>query len=367
MRWTRLVVGAVSAGMFVSSASVLHAGVDNTPWFHWLDVPPDNSSTNVRAISGDGRVIVGNASGGAGPSRSVLWTVGGGFQDVTAPTGFFDMKALNFDGSAVVGANAPNAIRWTLATGAVILQPITPGASSAAFATGPGHTAVGVSGNQSVVWNHAGVPTALPQPPGVVFSAAHGVSSDGQTIVGESYGAGRYKPVMWQGGGAPIELPLPSGQSQASAELVSADGRVVAGWTFDGTARAVRWKDGLVTDLGGTIDSYPTGVSSDGGIIVGRDRTSSGRRGFVWTEATGMLDAGEFLNSFGIGPAPHVISNVYGISADGLTLTGVGSVQTPNGVRDRAWVARIPSPGCCSVLCLGMAVWKRRRTRPGTR
>jgi probable HAF family extracellular repeat protein len=44
--------------------------------------------------------------------------------------------------------------------------------------------------------------------------------------------------------------------------------------------------------LPGGTQSYPTGISADGSVVVGSCPTAFGTRAFRWTTGTGMVDLG---------------------------------------------------------------------------
>jgi probable HAF family extracellular repeat protein len=83
---------------------------------------------------------------------------------------------------------------------------------------------------------------------------------------------------------------LGGGESYASG--VSADGSVVVGWAYNaaGQGRAFRWTaSGGMQDLGtlGGSWSVAYGVSADGAVVVGWAENAAGYRAFRWTPWSG--------------------------------------------------------------------------------
>jgi probable HAF family extracellular repeat protein len=113
---------------------------------------------------------------------------------------------------------------------------------------------------------------------------------------------------------------LPGG-NQSYATGVSADGAVVVGVADNaaGQVRAFRWteNDGM-QDLGtlpGYDRSYASDVSADGSVVVGYAYNAAGQwRAFRWTENDGMQDLGTLPG--------YVQSLAYGVSADGAVVVG---------------------------------------------
>ena len=116
--------------------------------------------------------------------------------------------------------------------------------------------------------------------PGDQFeSLAFGLSADGTTVVGYSYGVDGIEAIRWTQAEGMIGIgDLPGGATQSVAYGVSGDGAVVSGISHTsssfGTA-GFRWSalDGMA-DLGN--DGFASGVSQDG---AGRGRSPCPVRG----------------------------------------------------------------------------------------
>ncbi|MCA9280354.1 MAG: hypothetical protein KDA34_14790, partial [Phycisphaerales bacterium] len=80
---------------------------------------------------------------------------------------------------------------------------------------------------------------------------------------------------------------------------------------------------------------------------------------FYWTEMLGMVNLKDHLVSLGAtGLDGWTLESARGVSADGLTITGIGF--NPQGLKE-GWVAHIPAPSSCVVLAIGGVVASRRR------
>src|SRR5262245_14478522 len=84
-------------------------------------------------------------------------------------------------------------------------------------------------------------------PGGSFISYAFGVSADGSTVVGSSYGLSGEHAFRWTSSGGMVDLGT-MGYSNSSASGVSADGSTVAGTAYGGTPQAFRW-----TSSGGMV------------------------------------------------------------------------------------------------------------------
>jgi uncharacterized membrane protein len=99
---------------------------------------------------------------------------------------------------------------------------------------------------------------------------------------------------------------------------VSDDGSVIVGTFADSLPfEAFRWTQGTdrvgLDTLPGDPQSFGEAVSGDGSIVVGR----TNHEAFRWTQQEGMLGLGDLQNA----PAT-VVSEAYGISADGVYVVG---------------------------------------------
>lgn len=164
-------------------------------------------------------------------------------------------------------------------------------------------------------------------------SVSYAVSGDGRTIVGQSTAnQSDVQPFLWRDwvmvglGGFP-------GATMGRAFGVSADGSVVVGGSANSTtAHAVRWEDGVMSDLGSLLGSSGTSVakatSADGAFTVGESATPNGRlEAFLWHDGT-MLGLGDLVGG-------AFDSHATDVSADGSVV--VGWSETDSGIEAFRW------------------------------
>ena len=117
---------------------------------------------------------------------------------------------------------------------------------------------------------------------------------------------------------------------ESAAYGVSTDGSVIVGWGTSGSGtEAFRWTDasgwvGLGDLPGGTFYSIAWAVSADGSVVVGSSRTDLGDEAFVWDVEHGMRNLKSVLVAGGLDLTGWTLSQATGVSADGLTIVGVG-------------------------------------------
>lgn len=250
---------------------------------------------------------------------------------------------LSADGSVVVGESRSTkgleAFRWTLDTGMVGLGHLG-GAESLSTALGVsanGFVIVGgsrspESGDRTEVFRWTAVTGMVglgDLPGGEYASAASGVSGDGSVVAGNS--ASDLSPswgeaFRWTAATGLVGLGVLSGSAIPTSVpwRISADGTVIVGWASSENGReAFRWteSEGLLAlgDLpAGSFDSWATGVSADGSVIVGL-ALNPGPTSFRWTATTGMVDLGS--------PPGGIGSHAWGVSADGSVVVGDAGVS----------------------------------------
>ncbi|MEX2142253.1 MAG: hypothetical protein WD894_23495 [Pirellulales bacterium] len=329
--------GYESRATDVSADGRVVVGFSEPNIFRWTrDISIVRPSRQGRpALSADGSVVVGNYSTPENTLEPFRWVIGESFTPLgdfaggyPFPIGrAFDVSA---DGRTVVGhgdtAIGELAFRWTPETGMVGL--------------------------------------------GGIDSRAHGVSADGTVAVGYTTGANSLPhAVRWSAQTGMLALPRPNGTESSEAHAVSADGVVVVGVNvfasrFDRRARAqaFRWtaNEGLVLldDLPGSrVYSIAYDVSADGSVIVGSGDTlradgSDTLGAFYWTQERGMVDLYDLLVSQGVTNLEGWrLSEVRGVSADGLTVVGTGVHDG----RIEAFVATVPEPSGVILALLAAA------------
>src|SRR5262245_29163400 len=126
--------------------------------------------------------------------------------------------------------------------------------------------------------------------PGGFLTTAHGISGNGQVVVGNSFNAAAMnRAVRWTSGTGLRDLGIFPGGTSSVAVAASADGAVIVGTATNaaGMNRAFKWSaPGPIQDLGAPAGvSSASDISADGLVIVGNDALG----GFRWTNAGGFV------------------------------------------------------------------------------
>jgi probable HAF family extracellular repeat protein len=155
---------------------------------------------------------------------------------------------------------------------------------------------------------------------------------------------------------------LPGGSFDSVAYGVSADGSVVVGRSLSTSAHeAFRWTSGggmvgLGFLPGDVYYSEANGVSADGSVVVGTSFYASGQEAFVWMPGAGMQSLQSYLTGLGVNTTGWQLYRATGVSADGLTIVGVGT--NPSGFSE-AFVANIspvPEPETWLLFAVGFGL-----------
>ncbi len=269
----------------------------------------------------DAGVVAGSMTT-QGLSRAYRWTGSGPLQDL----GVLPNRSRSYatgisgDGTIVVGRaeSGPNnyeygeAFRWTAASGMKSMGKLTP---------------------QSFL------------------SDARAISRDGSTIVGFNKNEVLwFQAFVWTEAGGMKALPALTGVPSSEANAVNADGTVVAGSSKSqfGPTHAVRWVNGLPQDLASPSISFNSdaySINDDGSVVGGSYSTGPLSFAFIWSEATGMLDAKDYLAPHGVTvPTGYKLEYVYAIAGDGLTFGGSARNLSTN--KREGFIATIPGKDC---------------------
>ena len=303
-------------------------------------LPNGWDSITPKGVSYDGAMITGDSRrhDDASPSGNVFqpfrWTAGEGIAALPGMPDGSHAYDLSADGSVVVGVVYPGvALRWTAETGAVDLgDPDGYTSSLATAVSGDGLTVAGMSGGDAEEgwrWTAEGGFEGVGNLRGEGFhSGATGISADGTTLVGFS------------------NVAAPDG---------STDDTEAFRWTAGGGMT------GLGDLPGGWYFSIASNASGDGSVIVGWSRSERGMEAFIWDEIHGMRALRDvLLDDYGIDTTAWQDTYATGVSADGTVVVGYG--DNPNGDVE-AWVAVIPEPGALLFLASGMPLLTLRRSR----
>ncbi|MAO22456.1 MAG: hypothetical protein CMJ25_17050 [Phycisphaerae bacterium] len=242
---------------------------------------------------------------------------------------------------------------WDIKDGWTSLeQPIAP---DAIITDGNMASAWGLSGDGSTVsgfywytgaharpskWNRDTGVTSLPVTAGL-SARVNALSVDGSVVVGwEATPTGPWQPTVWRD---EVKIRISESPGGSTAEAVSSDGNFVAGNALETTTQnrvPTLWEwDGssYIEQRLGLLPGTPAfsgwgiawGVSDDGSTVVGTNFYSinpgGSADGFVWTEATGLMNAMDYFALIGVDLSGIIdIRAVDAISPDGSTFAATG-------------------------------------------
>jgi uncharacterized membrane protein len=249
-----------------------------------------SASTTPSAVSADGSVVAGYVAGG----HFFTWTQSVGLTSIggNAPAnGIGGSAAISADGT-IVGGNFTN--------------PATGKSEAAYYSIAAGQwTPVGSLGSFS----------------GVEASSTWGMSGDGSALVGLGWiSAGRAHAIEWAAATGMVDLGSTVTNRSTRANAASFDGTVVAGWqdASTGLRQGAVWVNGVQSILNATDTTNPVGeadaIASNGRVIGGLGNFNDDNEAYVWTAATGAIGLGHL--------DPTYRGGVTGISADGGVIVG---------------------------------------------
>jgi len=299
-------------------------------------------------VSGDGDTLLGltTTSSGLRPTR---WVFPAGPTQIVPISVSSLGNGISFNGQHIVGQTMPSStatpFRWTVSGGLTPLHLLFGGSTGIAYGTSAdGNASVGVSsssnGARAVRWNNLGVPLSLGTLPAGTISSAYGISPNGFYVVGDSgVNASNTKHAFrWNNPVGPMQsLGTLSGGTFSKAVAVSDNG-IATGYANDtnGNLRPFRYKFswGFMENLGNIVPGatnaslLSTGISGNGSVIVGQSLdTSFGDRAFIWMSSTGVLDLKTYVASLGGDVTGWEFTGAFGISSNGRTISGSGSLN----------------------------------------
>jgi probable HAF family extracellular repeat protein len=302
----------------------------------------------THGISGNGQVVIGSDLFNNG----WYWSAIGGMVELGglpgAASDATSVRDASFDGSVIVGAALSDTgwkpVRWTSGEGWVTLGELASGATGGADAvSSDGTLAVGSSDGFPFRWTSGGGMVALS---GLsdVSDNVWDLSADGNVAVGHDWPSG--EAYQWTSPGTVELLGVLPGDDASTAWAVSANGSTVAGTSSSGSGnRIFRWTQGTgMTNLGtlpGQTECRPTAVSGDGSIVAGF--CYSGQASFVWTAATGLIDAKDYFEAKGVDVSGNLtFASLEAMSSNGRVFAGYEDVPSAGGYV--SWVVVVPEP-----------------------
>jgi len=363
---------ALGLAVLLSGAAVAAAG-PLPHSFQGLGALAPGYSSEARACSADGTVVVGSSGTPLG-QRAFVWTrATGTMAALDPPSGQLWSWAndVSADGNYVVGSAGSN---FGLAVGWEGIRWGPGGTLDRIAVPGDGVWAKGVSGDGSVVagstiseaftWTPGGPIVGLGGLTPSFRSNADSISADGRVVVGDSVDpadGGTRDAFRWTQETGMVGL------GAFTAVACSDDGSVVVGSVNVGPlTQAYRWTAATGIVPLGTYEpncrTYSHGVSRDGSRVVGyiRSDIDDSSRAFIWDSTNGMRILKDVLVDCGLDLTGWTLTEAWDVSNDGPTIVGRG--YNPQGIGE-AWVATLPEPATLALVGLGLAALLVRRRR----
>ena len=363
----RFVGKALAVTLAGVAAQLAHAGA-----YHDL-----GESITASGVSADGSVVAAydGARYYAWNAADGLTSIGGTWRGGVASV---SNDGLLISGSAYGVGRTVQAAVYNLATGhwkrlGGIGGESDGSASSAWDIAGNGESVVGLG------WVNAGTAHAVQSTPAGDLhdlgssggsSRANGVSADGSVVVGwDEQDTGFWQGTYWRNGVATAMFDN-DGFAMNSANAVSDDGRWVVGdagfgvqsWRYDIETGATQYL-GDADPFGDMQGS--TGISADGSVIVGYDRSfgpATFGMGTIWIEGLGMLNLTDYALGQGIDLMGRTLALPLAVSADGLTVVGLDNLYHGFVVT----LTPVPEPATVALMGAGLAgllLARRRASR----
>ena len=337
-----------------------------SPSFQGIGILGGCESSQALAISADGRVVVGNATHSANMmywQYGFAWTAATGLiglPEFTSGTGHTWPQAASADGTVIVGRSGDRACQWQRASGATWNVLEISGCYSGTDAYGvsaDGKVIVGqaVPPIQAFRWTETEGVQMLGTLGGAGYSSvAWAVSADGSVVVGRSGSSLGDQAFRWKAGEGMTGFGDIGGEPFGSyARAVSSDGSEIVG----GGRQPFLWTASGGIESMGNLPTDPKAISADGLFVVGKQLDYA----FLWDETQGFRNLKDVLqDDCQLDLTGWTLTSANGISADGLTIVGVGT--NPAG-QTEAWVATLPEPATFALLALGGLLLRRRPRR----
>lgn len=229
------------------------------------------SDFEVSGISGDGQTVIGRANGKSQEQRGFLWSTSTNkvlVLDLPGGASSSNASAINEFGNVVVGSTdaGTDAVYWKNLSPEVLPKLNGGFNSSANDVDNIGNVVVGSASDganggtpRAVRWLYKPLGqttiTSLGVLPGGSSSVAHGVSGDGQKIVGSSFDGAQFKGFYWTASdgirtvedwlrdtGVTVDSDFAGNTTQ-----ISSDGQVVAGYTLGSDQYIAKSGQGAIT------------------------------------------------------------------------------------------------------------------------
>ncbi|MCA9284089.1 MAG: hypothetical protein KDA22_02650 [Phycisphaerales bacterium] len=251
----------------------------------------DSETSSGWAISGDGNSVVGLGWLGCADAHASQWTDGSGMADLgsTVVDQSSRANAANFDGSVVAGwqdgAGRQGAV-WVDGVQELIFKPAGGSAGEAYDVSGDGKWVTGLDiagffgvGSAYRYNTETDMNESLPNLAvgGQSRMAGTGITDDGKTIVGGTWGLGPATfgtAIIWREGIGTMKISeyldelgvaYPDGYNFAFASAISSDGSWIAGWGSPSGPANQSW----IVHLDTAVPC--TGDLNDDGVVDGAD------------------------------------------------------------------------------------------------